>query len=170
MTSIAVYSCHTTNRRESKRLKLMPHVVFPDADWWLWLDWNIRLNVPPEELVKSHENDLIVGFRHRFHDCAYEEHAACARMQKDDLEVMRGQMDFYRAMKFPAHYGLPECGVLLRRNTEEVRAFNVRWSNEVEHRSVRDQLSVGFAAWVSEVPFAYWPGTVFENEFTRVIE
>lgn len=148
----------------------MPHLAFPDADWWLWLDWNIRLTVPPEELVKGHEDDLIVGFRHRFHDCAYEEHAACARMQKDDFDVMRGQMDLYRARRFPAHYGLPECGILLRRNVPVVGSFNEIWFREVQDWSVRDQLSVGYAAWLKRISFAYWPGTVFENSFARVVE
>lgn len=117
--------------------------------------------------MEGFEGAKVVGFKHRFHDCAYEEHAACARMQKDDLDVMRRQMDFYRAMKFPAHYGLIECGVLLRRNCPEVVAFNERWWNEVRERSTRDQLSVGFAAWVSEIRFESWAGTVFENGFVR---
>ncbi len=165
--NIAVYSCRMDDRRESKRVKILAHRLFPRADWWLWLDWPFRLTVEPEQMVIDGAN--IVGFKHRFNGDAYEEHAACARMQKDDLSVMGKQLDRYRSERFPVGFGLIECGVLLRRNTPEVIAFNEAWWAEVEKGSTRDQLSVGYAAWKTGVRWECWPGTVFENGFTCAI-
>jgi hypothetical protein len=169
--NIAVYSCLTTDRRDSKRIKLLPHTIFPDADWWLWLDWGFRLVVPPERLVDGFEKEKIVGFKHRFHDCAYAEHAACARMGKGEPDLMRQQIDRYRRERFPEHFGLIECGVLLRRNCPEVVSFNERWWREVEAGSSRDQLSFGYAVWDADdddmLYWSCWDGTVFENEFTE---
>jgi hypothetical protein len=165
--TIETYTARFTDRRESKRIKLLPHRAFPRADWWLWLDWNIRLRVAPTVLVALATAD-VMGFAHRFHDCAYEEHAACARMQKDDLATMRQQMDRYRREKFPAHFGLLECGVLLRRSCPEVVAFNEAWHAEIEAGSVRDQLSFGYAAWRTGVRFGSWPGTIWENGYCEV--
>lgn len=168
--NIVAYTCHTTDRRDSKRIKILSHRLFQDADWWLWLDWNIWLTVPKEELVRGFEDEQIVGFRHSMRDCAYEEHAACARLGKDDLHVMRRQMDRYRRERYPVHYGLIECGVLLRRNSPDVREFNEAWWKEVENGSSRDQLSVGYASWKTCVKWAYWDGTVRENRFTEAVE
>lgn len=168
--SIAVFSAWTKHARDAKRVKLLPHLLYPDADWWLWFDWPFRLKVPPERLIEGFEDSQIVGFRHSMRPCAYVEHAACARMGKDDLGVMRKQMDRYDRERFPRNYGLLECGVLLRRNTPEVRAFNEAWWAEVEAGSIRDQLSVGYAAWRTGVKWDCWPGTVWENEFTERIE
>lgn len=157
------------DRRESKRIKILAHRLFPHADWWLWIDWPFRLTVPAERLLEGCEDQQIVGFAHRFHDCAYLEHAACVRMRKDDVDVMRRQMDRYRRGRFPEHFGMIECGVLLRRNTAEVQTFNEAWWSEVKNGSPRDQLSVGYAAWKTGIKFATWPGTVYENGFTRTI-
>ncbi len=167
--TIAVYSCYMNDRRESKRVKILSHLLWPDADWWLWLDWNFRLVVPAEELVRGFENEKIVGFKHRFHKDAYEEHAACARMGKDNRDVMRRQIDYYRKDRFPSGFGLVECGILLRRNCAETQSFNETWWAEVEKGSSRDQLSVGYAAWKTGLKWACWEGNVFENRFTKCL-
>lgn len=163
---IALYSCHA-ERRESKLLKLCPHRVFPQAEWWLWIDWNVRLMVSPETLVDIASAD-VMGFAHKLHDCAYEEHAACARMQKDDPDVMRRQMDRYRLAKFPEHFGLLECGLLLRKNTRQVIEFNELWYGEVCRGSLRDQLSVGYAAWRTGIRWGCFPGSVWDNAYCEV--
>lgn len=168
--TIAAYTARTDDRRESKRLKIMSHLLFPDADWWLWMDWPFRLLVPVERLIEGFDDEQIVGFRHSLHACAYVEHAACARMGKDDLGAMRTQMDRYARERFPRNFGLLECGVLLRRNTPEVRAFNEAWWAEVEAGSSRDQLSFSYAAWRTGVKWACWPGTVWDNSFTERVE
>ncbi len=163
---ITAYTARFEDRRESKRVKILSHRLFPRADWWLWLDWPFRLTVPAEQVPKLGD---IVGFKHRFHADAYEEHAACARMRKDDLDVMRRQMDRYCLERFPKGFGLIECGVLLRRNCPQVVAFNEAWWSEVEHGSSRDQLSVGYAAWKTGVRWECWDGTVYENGITCAI-
>lgn len=153
------------DRRESRRYKILAHRLFPRADWWLYLDWNIRLTVPVESLPRLAD---VMAFQHPFHNCAYAEHAMCARMRKDDLDVMRLQMDRYRREKYPENNGQIECGFLLRRNCGVVREFNELWWQEVDNGSCRDQLSVGYAAWKAGVMLGRFPGALRDGSLCHV--
>lgn len=156
-------------RRLARHHKTLAHELFPDAAYTLWHDGNIQLSVDPWRLVDEHLSPEveIASFRHRDRSCVYEELEACLRLEKDDPTLMRAQIDRYRAAGYPEENGLAETGVLVRRNSPRVRAFNEAWWREIEGGSVRDQLSFDFVRWRLGLAQAYLPGQSIKSRYAR---
>jgi hypothetical protein len=122
---------------EAKKYKILSH-KYIDSDISVWLDGNIELLIPEEELIKEFLGDADIGlFKHPYRDCIYYEAVADAGR----VEELKPQVDYYRSKGFPKHAGLYECGVLVRRNTEAVNKFNEEWWKEIVKWSARDQIS-----------------------------
>ena len=140
---------HADARRTARYHKILSHVIFPESDYSLWLDGNIRLMVDPWRIMRRHLADGVdvAAFKHRHRECVYEELEACVRLDKDGADVMRAQVDRYRAAGYPAQHGLAETGVLARRHSPAVHEFNQAWWREIERGSMRDQLSFNYVLW-----------------------
>lgn len=145
-------------RRVARYYKLMPHVVLPIADTWLWHDACMVLRRDPWDLVNRIGNAPLATFRHPGRRCIYAEHQACVKYKKDDPVVMQQQIDQIRFLGYPPDNGLAETACLVRRNTPEVAKFNERWWQIVAAGSLRDQLSFDFVAWEQSFPYVHLPG------------
>lgn len=133
-------------RRNSRIPKMCPHLFF-DSEYTIWIDGNIKMHITPEEAVEKYlkDHDFAV-FKHPSRDCLYEEAIVCARLRLDDPEKIIEQVKHYEDEGFAKHKGLCECGVILRRNTPKVQAFNNAWLAEYTRFSRRDQLSFPYVA------------------------
>ncbi len=136
-------------RRAARWFKCMSHLFFADATEIIWIDSSFRLEVPPELIVDQAftNGGHLAAYRHPSRDCAYAEAERCVEKGKDRPEVLRAQEAAYQIAGFPQHYGLVETGLLIRRNTPEVRAVNEAWWRELRLRSGRDQVSLPFVCW-----------------------
>ncbi|MCA9117586.1 MAG: DUF616 domain-containing protein [Planctomycetaceae bacterium] len=138
------------SRRVARRFKVLAHRWFPAADVTIWRDANIEMHEPATTTVARHLFGAeIACFRHPRRDCVYDEATLCMLEQKDAIPVIQRQTAGYRSTGFPAGYGLHETGILLRRNTPEVREFNEVWWQQIDQGSLRDQLSFDFVRWQS---------------------
>lgn len=158
-------------QRESRRFKILSHVYFPDAEYSLYNDGNIR----PKTAFPLHwlgEHDMAVC-PHHVTDNAYEEAERCLQMGKGDPELIKAQMARYRAEGFPEHAGAVGCSVILRRHTEAIQRFNEAWWEEIVNGSARDQISFNYVSWklgigYDEIPWAgTWDNDCFEYTFPR---
>jgi len=94
------------------------------------------------------ETDLFL-YTHPFRDCVYDEARACAGFGHAPVLTLRRQMGRYQREGLPAHAGLYECGVLIRRHTPVMaRAMDVWWQEYRQHAK-RDQLAITWAIWTS---------------------
>ena len=139
-------------RRRARMYKSKPHIMFPEADVWIWHDANVQLLVPPELLVAEWLGyaDLAAP-KHPVRDCAFREGYRCLEKAKDTREKLAAQMTSYSEVGYPEHNGLAETRVVIRRNTEDIVQFNEVWWGEISTKSIRDQVSFNFSAWVSAV-------------------
>jgi len=139
---------HVNAQRKARQHKLLSHVVFPSADYTLWVDGNFTPLCDPEQLVQRYltSTDIAV-FKHRQRSCVYEELSACLRLKKDDPVVMQRQIFGYKQEGYPANNGLAETCALIRRHSDQVRVFNELWWHELSNNSVRDQLSFDYCVW-----------------------
>jgi hypothetical protein len=146
--------------------KTSPHILFPDADWTIWIDGNIFLNKTPEELVAMCKHEFGV-FAHIHRNCLYEEAKVCKILKMDSDEAIDRATDRYRSvLGIPENYGLAIGGVLIRKNSPEVAAKNRAWWQEICYGSIRDQISLPTVVH----PSTYMPAVDFvaANEyFTR---
>ena len=163
---------HADPRRSARWHKIMGHTSLGDSNKHsLWIDGTVQLLVNPWELVDRYLTDRdIAVFRHHERVCVYQELEMCLRLGYDDPDVMRRQVERYREEGYPPRRGLWEMGAFLRSHTPAIQQFNQLWWREVEYGSVRDQLSVNYAAWKLSLPPAYMAGNIFTNpyfNFTR---
>ena len=131
--------------RNAKKPKIMPHLYFPDADYSLWIDGTLTLKVPLEELIEKYLKDTdIAMFKHPYRDCLYDEAIACINLRLDSYETIKKQVEAYELEGYLPRRGLFEATVILRRHTDEIRAFNETWWDEIEWGSRRDQISLPY--------------------------
>ncbi len=127
-------------RRDSRTVKLLPHIYFPEASFSLYCDGNIICKVPLQRLIDEWLQDTdIAVFKHHTRDCLFDEAAECIRLGLDTKEAVEGQISRYTG--FPRNKGLYQCGVILRRHTEKIRRLNERWFSEYMTGCKRDQVS-----------------------------
>lgn len=131
--------------RNAKIYKVLSH-KFIDADISIWVDGNITLLIPPEQLVTEWLGDADMAiWRHFSRDCIYEEGVEAKRLRYDDQDkVVKNideQLDHYKKIGVPEHIGMAECNVIIRRNKKIVNQFNEAWWAEICRWSQRDQLS-----------------------------
>jgi hypothetical protein len=143
--------------RESRRLKILPHIFLPEFDESLYIDNSVILKMAPNAIFETYlQSDApnFVCFRHPERDCIYEEAEEIIR-RDIDLEVkVREQMDHYRAHGYPAHAGLIASTFILRRHQEiDVKATCELWFSHVLRYSKRDQLSFNYNAWRTGLAF-----------------
>jgi hypothetical protein len=136
-----------SSTRQSRFYKLLPHRLFPQYEWSLYLDANVDLGVNPIEFLELHRSrgpDFFV-FRHPKRGSIVEELAACIEGRKDSGERMTRQVAQYLDSGFRHGFPLTENNVLLRRhNDPDLAELGEAWWDEVRAKSGRDQLSLPY--------------------------
>jgi SAM-dependent methyltransferase len=151
--------------RRARRVKILFHRVLQgdDFDYSIWVDGNVDIIGDLRPLLSTPPEHPIVGFRHPFRDCLYQEGEACIQESRDDPGRIRRQLEGYRAAGYPEHQGLTETNVLIRRHGDPaVMAVMEAWWEEVARHSKRDQLSFCYVMWRAGMTY----GTM-GNEDTR---
>ena len=138
----------TPNRFKRNRFyKLLPHRVFPDYEWSLYLDSNVDLRMDPLEFLDRHSDhgsDFLL-FRHPGRASILEELAACIELRKDNAELMVRQVAGYLEDGFRHAFALTHNNIMLRRhNDPALMALSEAWWAEVQSKSQRDQLSLSY--------------------------
>jgi hypothetical protein len=133
--------------KQNRFYKLLPHRLFPDYEWSLYLDGNIDLRMDPVEFLDRYCRpglDFFV-FRHPRRASILDELAACIEMRKDDAERMVRQVAEYFESGFRHSFALTENNIMLRRhNDPALAALSEAWWDEVRSKSQRDQLSLSY--------------------------
>ncbi|MGH9381143.1 MAG: glycosyltransferase [Thermoanaerobaculia bacterium] len=133
--------------RTARFVKTHPHLLLPDHDLAIWVDSTIMILGDIFPLVERFQASeaLVAAVPHPVRRSLAEEVEACAGLHKDDVEVMRAQVDRYREAGF-ATDGLIESSVLmLKPRDPRVRPFLDTWWGEIDRGSKRDQLSFNYA-------------------------
>ncbi|SNR15666.1 glycosyltransferase domain-containing protein [Tenacibaculum jejuense] len=139
--------------------KLLPHLYFQDYDISIYIDSNYLIIGDIKELLNSLGEDFKMGiFDHNQcedkRDCVYDEYEAILELgketgvYKDQPEVMKKQIDFFRSESYPENNGLIFAAVLIRKhNDPQVIKVMEDWWGFVSTKSKRDQLSFNYVAW-----------------------
>ena len=168
--------------RSAKLYKITPHRFFPDHDISIWIDGNFLMenNIVPQIDVLMGSKDM-AAFDHNQtmadqRSCIYKEYDSIIELgkkegkPKDDLELMKTQVDRYRKDGYPRDYGLICGGVLIRRHNKPdvIRAME-RWWREITGGSRRDQLSFNYAAWKENFRYSVINGDIRDNRWFFLI-
>ena len=127
-------------RRDSRTVKLLPHIFFLYAEYSLYLEGNIICKVPIQRIIHEWlQDDDIAVFKHHTRDCLFQEAKECIRLGLDDTETIEKHVARYEG--FPEHKGLYQCGVILRRHTPRIKRLNEAWFAQYMTGCKRDQVS-----------------------------
>jgi hypothetical protein len=147
--------------------KMHPHILYPDADWTVWIDGNVFLHVGSEELVSKCNGYDWGAFHHSHRDCVYDEITACLELGLITKRVAEKTRLRHQIWGVPKHLSLGMTMVLVRKNNRANIQRNASWWKNIQRDGYRDQLSFtqvfGYAG--------LWPAVDFTqpNEyFTRV--
>jgi len=135
------YDRFVSPRMNAKIYKVLPQLFFSD-EITVWLDGNIFLQQESELFIRDFLGDADMAvFEHPGRNCIYQEGALCHTLGLDNRSIIRQQLEHYLMQEYPKDAGLAECGVLVRRNTDLVNAFNLHWWGQICRWSSRDQIS-----------------------------
>ncbi|MCG7520506.1 class I SAM-dependent methyltransferase [Ruegeria sp. Ofav3-42] len=134
---------HTSSNLAAKYFKLMPHEVFPDREYSLFVDANTlfkgRLDSFVAKWLQAHD---FVMWRHPSRDDIVDEAETIILMNEDDPEIVSHQMAKYEAEGFPRNAGLYECSFIWRKHhNPEIKDLMEAWWQEVTTQSCREQIS-----------------------------
>lgn len=162
--------------RNSRKFKILAHRYLKDYQYSVFMDGNfiVRRDITDFVLSGLKKNKMMVYDHNQSsdaRDCVYDEYDALIDLGKetgsfrDDPELMKKQIDKYKAEDYPKNNGLITSAVLIRRHHDpEVVEFMEKWWSELKEGSNRDQLSFNYAAWKLNFKPFYIPGNIRDNE------
>ncbi|KAJ8761692.1 hypothetical protein K2173_004468 [Erythroxylum novogranatense] len=143
---------YTDGRRTGKVPKLLPHRLFPNSRFSLWIDGKLELVVDPHQILERHlwrKNATFAISRHYKRFDVFTEAEANKAAGKYANSSIDFQIEFYRregltpfsAAKFPITSDVPEGCVVMREHVPISNLFTCLWFNEVDRFTSRDQIS-----------------------------
>lgn len=129
----------------AKVFKVLPH-KFLDYDISIWIDGNIYLNVPPEQLVQEWLGNADMAVLEHYHrkDLYWEAKMLSSTFKNRTpwvIDEVNKQIQHYEQIGMPRREEVVMGGMLIRRNNPIVNQFNEAWWAEICRWSQRDQLS-----------------------------
>lgn len=177
-----IKKCEPTSEdpvRSAKTYKILPHKFFPEYEYSVWVDGNILVKGDVNKIIKRYlkVSNLAVYDHMQLpgekRDCIYEEAKALLDMAnkgkyKDDPDLIKKQMAYYKGKGYPEHYGLSCGGVIVRNHNEEgVKKVMEDWWEEIKKFSRRDQLSFNYVAWENNFSFIFIKGNLRNNKYFK---
>ncbi len=159
-------------RKFSRTIKIIaPFVYLKEYRYSLWIDGSISLKTGKlDHLIDTYlsGDTPLATFRHPSRTCAYQEASVCLSARLDSLETIMAQVKAYKAAGMPEGGGLAELGVVLR-DRDRTEDFSWAWSEEVQARSCRDQISFPFAAWRAGLRWAQFQEALRESSLFELM-
>ncbi|GLT82867.1 hypothetical protein SLE2022_012000 [Rubroshorea leprosula] len=143
---------YSDGRRNGKIPKLLPHRLFPNARFSLWIDGKLELVVDPYQILERflwRENVTFAISKHYKRFDVFDEAEANKAAGKFDNASINFQVDFYKKegltqyseAKLPITSDVPEGCVIIREHVPISNLFTCLWFNEVDRFTSRDQIS-----------------------------
>ena len=145
--------------KDNRRPKLLPHEVFPEYDYSLWIDGNI--DIVSEEFWAEiarliSEGVLYAGIPHPQRDDVYEESVRILKNDRAGAKALRHTVRHLIANNLPRHFGLNENSLVLRRhNDPRVVAFDKLWWEKFCSLCRRDQMTWPLCVLQTALPCSY---------------
>ena len=137
----------------NRKIKMLPHKYLREYDYSLYVDGLIEVVGMISPMV---EDMGTCGFGVHFHnqrDCIYDEAVMIKYAKKANMNEVKKQLQKYKKEGFPAHFGLYENTILLRKHCDDsVCRLMENWWDEYLKYPTRDQLSLPYLIWKMNFP------------------
>jgi hypothetical protein len=147
------------HRLNAKIPKILPHKILPSHEYSIWVDSNIHLKVEPQKLIEIFDYPLCGVFLHPYRKTINEEIEACKNLDSEKNLIFHKDK--------PGLLGA--CGIIIRKNVEEVNVLNEKWMTEILLGSSRDQLSFPYT--LGEISKKIQiKGSFTDNEYFKIFK
>ncbi len=152
----------------ARKVKLLAHQYLPDYDLTIWMDAPI---IVKESITSFLENECeldrydMVCFKHSRRDCIYDEIEACVNLGKETPKRAGRIRSFLEEQQYPAHNGLIESTVMVRKNKREINQLMEDWYSILIRYSRRDQLSFNYCLWKRPVSIKFLDMHVYHCKY-----
>ena len=168
---------HITPRRTAKIFKIIPSYIFENYLYSIWMDGCCEIIGTCDTMIALVQgNYSMCCFAHPSNNCIYHEADTCIMFNKDNPNIINNQIKYYKEQGYPEKNGLIMGTVLARRHHDkQLTVVMEHWMEEIENRSVRDQISFNYIAWKFGFEYCTYPvsqtisnGSVTcDNDFVR---
>jgi hypothetical protein len=121
----------------------------PDGSWWVFHEPHLTIRADLEKLCSLMLKD-IGGLYHPVFACAYQMGHS---LGQDQL------LEDWKAEGFPIALGVMECGFIVRRNTEQIRALGKFW----KQTPGPSKLTLAYACWKMGIEPGFIEGKPLKN-------
>lgn len=134
--------------RRARYVKTHPHVLFPQYEYSIWVDSNIRIVGDVTGTFRSLGSIPFASNWHPLRNCIYQEAKACVLKGKEQKHALEAQTMNYVREGMPAKFGLVETNMLVRRHQDAtcIKLMEDWWAEILKH-SKRDQISLPYVIW-----------------------
>jgi len=164
-----------TNAEKNRFCKMLPHHLFPNAHYSIYIDGNIKSITDLTEFVNCCSEIGMALHMHKARRCVYEELEACRLLKKAPISAIDAYKRFLERQHFPRNYGMNECNVIVRDHANPVvcQIMEEWWDTFKKGDVKRDQLSFPFLLYkhgIKPSEIATLGMNVQENPAIRVVE
>ena len=153
----------------ARRQKVLTPDIFPEFDWYLWLDATMEITAPVMPLIEkllASPHDF-AAFKHNEWPCSYTEITECIKRKKDEPLPLLKARALLDKEKLPKNFGQAATGVLWRRNTETVKAHALAWWLDMQATTMRDQATFMLNLWNQKIYLEWMPGLHTRNKWFK---
>lgn len=152
----------------SRKIKMIGHpIIANNYDISIWVDGAIQIRGSVKSFLKDVcklDRYNMSCFQHRMRDCVYEEAVACIIHRKADKKEIQDFFKFMEQERFPKHYGLAECTVLVRKHNDlKIKKMMSLWFELYKQYVKRDQLTFPYCLYKSGMEVCWIKSNVFDN-------
>lgn len=137
------------NTRKARYIKTHPHELFKNYEYSIWIDSNFRVISDLSRYIKYTSSTIPFASNwHPVRNSIFTEVNACISRKKDDPQLLKRQVEYYKSEGMPNEFGLIETNMIVRRhNNKNCIELMEAWWKEILLWSKRDQLSLPYVAW-----------------------
>jgi hypothetical protein len=149
----------------NRKIKILPHLYLPSCSYSVYVDGNIRIKSKLKPLVEHYLNKAdIAVYTHPTRESVFREAQMCINTGKVSRSTAIQQMRSYKQAGFSDSIGLSENRVVYRRHgSDDLISTMHQWWQEVSNKTHRDQLSLMFVLWKTDMQFNLIQQTVQDS-------
>jgi hypothetical protein len=152
-------------RRDAWRLRCGSTTLFPKAGITVWLDASFDVKDFGRLIADFRALNVdAASMRHPERTTCYDEGREIIRLGQSEDAIVRAQLLEYERDGFMPK-SLSSAGVLIRRRTPRVEAFNRLWHEHIQRFGDNTQVSLDYCAWKVGLTIGYLKGTYPDNPY-----
>lgn len=133
---------------KAKYFKIFPYEFFPNYDFSIWVDGNVKIVSDIYPIAIIAENSSIATYNNPLHNCIYTEKDYMIFNNRVSASLINKQVEDYKKDGFPEQFGMRELSIIYRKHIDQ-ECYDIMkdWWEHVNKYTMRDQISLPYLLW-----------------------